>query len=373
MNKKLPKALGITFALYILGLFGLQATLKDQTFSELENRTLATKPKFTPSSLLDGTYTDNFESYIADQFPLRNQFISIKSNTEKLLQKKENNGVFIGAHDYLLQKFNAPDMALARKNADYINKLASEFNVYVALAPTATKILEHYLPPFSPTYDEKTYINDFYSFLSPKVKTIDLITPLKAHNTEPIYYKTDHHWTTLGAYYGYTTLADKLGFTPLPLDAFNIQTVSSNFYGSLFSKGNFTFSKPDEVQIFYPKKPIQMKVRYEATDTETDSPYALNHLDKKDKYSLFLDGNHPLIKITTSVKNGKKLLVIKDSYANCLVPFLTAHYEEIQILDLRLLNMPLTTYCHEENINDILLLYNVQNFSVEAKLSLLNK
>lgn len=373
MKNKLPIVLGITFLIYIFGFFGLQLIAKDQTFSELENRTLMTRPTFTLNGLLTGSFNKDFETYVADQFPLRNPFISLKSNSERLLQKKENNGVYIGKDDYFLQKFDTPDMNLASRNAGYINQLADSFNVYMALAPTATKVLEEKLPAFSTTYDESLYINDFYSLLSNKVHKVPLLLALQNHKEEAIYYKTDHHWTALGAYYGYVAFCKTAGLTPLPLEAFNIETVSDSFYGSLFSKGNFTFASPDHLQIFYPKNESPVTVTYEATGETTDSLYAYKHLETKDKYSVFLDSNHPMIRIQTGTKNGRKLMVVKDSYANCFVPFLTAHYEEIQVLDLRLLSMPLKTFATENHIDDILVLYNVQNFSSESKLSLLTK
>lgn len=373
MKNKLPLILGLTFIIYIFGFLALQVVTQDQTFSELENRNLATKPEFTLEKLFAGTFTKDYETFISDQFPLRNQFISVKSNTEHLLQKKENNGVYIGADHYFLQNFTKPDMDLATKNADYISTLAEDFNVYVALSPTATKILEDKLPSFATPYDEGLFITDFYNELSDKVHKVPLLSTLQSHSSEPIYYKTDHHWTTLGAYYGYVAFCETAGLTPLALEDFNIETVSEEFYGSLFSKGNFTFAEPDALQIFYPKNEESLKVTYEATGEVKDTLYAYNYLDTKDKYSVFLDNNHPLIRIQTGVKNGRKIIVVKDSYANCFVPFLTAHYEEIQVVDLRLLSMPLKTFATQNNIDDVLILYNVQNFSAEGKLSLLTK
>ena len=373
MKNKFPIVLGITFLIYIFGFFGLKLIAKDKIFSELENRKLTTRPDFTINGLLNGSFTKDFETYVADQFPLRNPFISLKSNTERLLQKKENNGVYIGKDDYFLQKFNFPDMNLASRNANYINDLAQHFNVYMALAPTATKVLEEKLPAFSTTYDEGLYIHDFYDLLSNQVHQVPLLSALLAHKEEPIYYKTDHHWTTLGAYYGYVAFCETAGLTPLPLEAFNIETVSSSFYGSLFSKGNFTFASPDTLQIFSLKDEVPVTVTYESTGKTTDSLYVYEHLNTKDKYSVFLDSNHPLLRIQTGTKNGRKLMIVKDSYAHCLVPFLISHYEEIQVVDLRLLSMPLKTFATDNHIDDILILYNVQNFSTESKLSLLTK
>lgn len=373
MKNKWQRALGISFALYISCFFAFQVIAKDQSFSELENRNLSLMPELTTDTLLDGSFAEAFETYIADQFPLRNRFIAIKSNTERALLKKENNGVFLGKDGYLLQDFETPDLELAARNADYITSLSEHFTVYTALAPTATSILKDKLPTFAQPYDELGYIQSFYDHLGDQVHQVDLAQVLAQHKNEPIYYKTDHHWTTLGAYYGYTAFCEAAGITPLTLDDFNIETVSTDFYGSLFSKGNFTFIKPDSLQLFYPKQAQPVTVTYEATGKVTDSLYDYSYLDVKDKYSLFLDNNHPLIKIQTSAGTGKKLLVIKDSYANCFVPFLTAHYDEIQIADLRLLTLPIKTYATQHAIDDILLLYNVQNFSAEGKLSLLKQ
>ena len=375
MKNKLPLWVGGSFIAYLALFFIFQLLHKEQSFSELENRTLATKPTFSFETLLDGSFGNDFETYIADQFPLRENFIALKANSERTLQKKENNGVFLGADGYLLQDFDTPDMERAYRNASYINSLAEHFNVYMALAPTATKVLEDKLPLFASPYDEGQYISDFYSALSDYVHKVPILETLQNQVAigKQLYYKTDHHWTTLGAYYAYESFCETAGIVPTPLERFNIETVTEDFYGTLFSKGNFTFIQPDSLQIFYPKEENSLSVTYALSENSTDGLYEYSYLNSKDKYSIFLDGNHPLIRIQTSVQNGRKLLILKDSYANCFIPFLTTHYEEIQIVDLRLANFPIQTYATENDIDDILLLYNVQNFSAEGKLSLLLK
>ncbi|MEG0711563.1 MAG: DHHW family protein, partial [Niameybacter sp.] len=149
MRRSFQIVMTLSFVTYIGGFFALQLITKDKTFSELENRTLATKPKFTTQKFFDGTYGREVETYIADQFPVRDEFIAIKSNTERLLQKKENNGVYIGKDDYFLQKFETPDLELMKKNIDYINKFGENFNLYFMLAPTATKVYEDKLPNYA--------------------------------------------------------------------------------------------------------------------------------------------------------------------------------------------------------------------------------
>lgn len=373
MKKNLQTAIGLTFIIYCIGFSVAQLILQDKSFSALENRNLSQLPHPSKDTVLNGQFGEAFETYIADQFPLRDQFIAIKSETERALQKKETNGVYIGKDGYLLQDFKAPDLSLAQRNASYVTDISHHFPVYMMLTPTATSILADKLPRFATPYSEADYISSFYEALGDTVHPVPVMEKLMQHKEEPIYYKTDHHWTTLGAYYGYVAFCETAGLTPTPLEDFNIENVSTEFYGSLFSKGNFTFINPDTLQIFYPKQEQNITVTYESTGITTDTLYAMDALNTKDKYSVFLDNNHPLIKIKTDTANNKKLLVIKDSYANSLIPFLTSNYEEIHVLDLRLLTIPVNTYAKQNQIDDILVLYNVQNFSTEGKLSLLKQ
>ena len=371
MKQTFHKVLTLSFLTYIGGFFMLQFITPTKTFSELENRNLATLPDFTMESFLEGSYGSAFEKYIADQFPGRNSFIAMKSASEMLLQKTENNGVYIGDNGHFFQKFETPDEELMLKNQDYISSLAKEKNLYFLLAPTATKVYEEWLPKFATPYDEKAYIDTFSQGLDDSVHIVEAYEKLTAHKDEGLYYKTDHHWTTLGAYYAYDAFCESYGIETLPLESFTRETVTDSFYGSLFSKGNFVFAKPDNMELFYPKEENPLSVYYVADDRTETSLYEMSHLEKKDKYSVFLDNNHPMIKINTNIKNGKKLAIIKDSYANAVVPFLANHFEEIHILDLRFLNLSIPDYMTQEGIEDILMIYNVQNFSKENKFSLL--
>lgn len=373
MNKRFNILMAATFVVYIGSFFGLQILAKDKEFSELENRKLASKPDFSKDTFINGEYGKAFETYIADQFPGRDYFISVKSYAELAQGKKDNNGVYIGKDGYLLQTFQEPDQELMNRNANYINAFSKKFNTYIMTVPTATKVLEEKLPPFAQPYDEGRFIEDFKKQLEESVNFVSILDALDEKSEEYIYYKTDHHWTTLGAYYGYVAFCESYGIEPLKLDQFNQVEMSKEFYGTLFSKGNFTFLEPDSLFIFEEKNEVPVKVNYTASNKVTDTLYQMSSLETKDKYNVFLDGNHPNIVIETGTKNGKKIMVIKDSYANSFIPFLTAHFEEIHILDLRFLNMPIATYATSNDIEDILMLYNVQNFAKENKLSLLGQ
>lgn len=373
MKDKVNRSLAVVFIVYIFTFPILKLIFKDINFSYLENRVLQNKPKFNMQEFISGEYTKEFQKYIEDQFPMRNTFVSIRAYSELFMQRKENNDVYIGKDGYLIQKFNKPDMELTNKNLNYINSFSENFNIYFLLAPTAIKIYENKLPKFVVPYNEEEYINYIRKKLSKGINFIPLINTFIEKNDEYIYYKTDHHWTTLGAYYAYVQFCEIYGIKALKLDEFNISKASDNFYGSLFSKGNFTFIKPDTINIFESKNKVKVNVNYVAEDKITNSLYEKKHLQSKDKYSVFLDNNHPIIEINTSTKNGKKLIILKDSYANCFIPFLINNFEEIHVLDLRFLNISISQYAKANNINDVLFIYNVQNFAKENTFTLLKK
>ncbi|KSV57624.1 DHHW family protein [Acetivibrio ethanolgignens] len=360
----------ITFLVILFLIPVLHVSGKDKDFSELENRTLAQSPSFNKEAVLDGSFGKEVECYMADQFPFRNQFLSVKLAAELIMGKTESNGVFLGKEGQLLQNFENPDLKLLEKNAGYMNALGKEVKTWFLLAPTATSIYKERLPLLASTYSEEQYINMTEELLSKDISFVDVQPILEEHKDEYIYYKTDHHWTTLGAFYAYERLCDKMGLEPKKLSDFTREQIEG-FYGSLYSAGNVTFAKPDTLELFYPKEPVSVKIENMAEGSVSDSLYEKSYLEKKDKYSVFLNNNQPLLVIHSSVKNGKKLLIAKDSYANCLIPFLTAHFEEIHVLDLRYLNFSVKDYALQNGIEEVLLLYNVQSFAADTKLSLL--
>lgn len=367
MSKKLYT---ITFLLFLILMPVLHVAGKDLETSELENRTLAQMPKVEKSAVLDGSFGKDFETYLSDQFPFRNQFLSIKLGMELAMGKRESNGVFLGKDGQLMQNFKTPDEKLLEKNAGYVNELGKRVKTYFMLAPTATSIYKEKLPLFASPYDENLYLTKIEKELSEDISFVNVAETLNQHKDEYIYYKTDHHWTTLGAFYAYQKLCEEMGETPKQLEDFDVEK-ADGFYGSLYSTGNFTFVKPDSLELFHLKKPVNVSVDNMATGETSESLYERTHLEKKDKYSVFLDNNQPLLVIKSDVQNGKKLVIAKDSYANCMVPFLTAHFEEIHVMDLRFLNMSVADYAEQNQIDTVLVLYNVQSFATDRKLSLL--
>lgn len=355
----------------------------ERFYSETENRVLQKKPHFSWANFISGKFSFAAENYLADQFPFRDRWVSTKSASELMLQKKDNNGVYFGRDGYLLQKPEKLDEVLLAENIAAINQFAANLHlagsphlagsthlagnfparIYFLLAPAAVQILGDKLPPFAgadPTTGLYALIKEQ---LSPGIQFIDPCNALTAHRQEYIYYKTDHHWTSRGAFYAYREAGPVLGFSPLGIDDFSIEEASDCFLGTLHAKSSHCFVSPDAIQIFKPRKDFCCQVEYVNEKITRDSLYAREHLRQKDKYAVFLDGNHALLKVTVQNQTNRKLLLVKDSYANSLVPFLANHYAEIHIIDLRHFNLPLLPYIAQHELQEILFVYNSLSFA----------
>ena len=338
-------------------------------FSENENRYLAEIPKFTASRFISGEFMHGIDDYINDHFVLRDQWIGVKVILERLLLKQEINSVYFAKDDYLIERHKVSDVSKeqADKNRAYLiefinscsSKLGKEY-VKVMLIPTASEVLTDKLPPFAKDIDYNQ--NSYLATLSSAIRDnlIDVSDTLKEHRTEYIYYRTDHHWSTLGAYYAYVQWAQELGFHPFEQDQFDILLASDQFYGTLHSKVNLKI-KPDHIYLYKIKDPMNYKLTYDL-EVQTDTLYDLEKLKGKDKYSVFMGGNHAIVQIQTSHHNARKLLVIKDSYANSYTPFAINHFELTYMVDLRYYNGSINHLIEESEITDVLLLYNVMGF-----------
>ncbi|GAA0179609.1 DHHW family protein [Clostridium sediminicola] len=368
MNKKNSiyyKSMTILFILFLLIMVLLNGVRSEKLFSETENRRLEQRPDFSIKALMNGKFTSDFEKYISDQFVFRDFWIEINSKIILYSGKNQNNDVFLGKTGYLIQKFNTPDKGEFTERLEAINAFADkipEVNKYFMVVPNSVKVLQEKLPYLAPGDDELYYIDEVKKKIDSDINFIDVYEKLSSKKNEYIYYKTDHHWTTKGAYYAYQKLMESVGTTYHDNNYFDIKNVTDSFYGSLYSKSGFRNIKPDSIELYIPKVDEGIKVDYLDNEKSEKSLYTMDNLNKKDKYTVFLNGNHPLIKISTNNKNGKKLLLIKDSYANSFVPFLTGHYSEIYLVDLRYYNDDITKIIKSNDIDDILFLYNAITF-----------
>lgn len=350
-----------------IGIFNLIA--KDQSFSEQENRMLSQFPTLTFERVISGEFTRDFEKYFRDQFVWKSFWTGMKADIESITMKQENNGVFFGSDGYLFDKFDEPGDSIQSNinSIQYFINKTTNMTSYVLVAPTSIDIYPEKLPMFAKSYSQQEIISDMKSQLTGSVKVIDVYDDLLSNKEEAIYFRTDHHWTMRGAYYAYRRTAKDMGLDPYKLEDFKIEQVSNNFYGSLYSKANTRRIKPDIIEVFQSKDQIMYNVQYE-DNRRTTNLFEWDNLNKKDQYTLFLDGNHSLVKIKTSINNGRKLAVIKDSYAHAFIPFLANHFEEIHIIDLRYYHLNVYNYLEDNRIKETLFLYNIPNFTKDSNI-----
>jgi len=338
--------------------------LPDSEYSEQENRYLKLFPEFDSESIIDGSFTESIADYYADQFPLRDFFVGIKGVVETAFLKGENNGAAIGDNGYIVERKDYPNYEVFDKNLNSISDFAEAMKktgipYYVAFAGRSQDVNSIYLSPFFPTersdkiwnYAENMFSSNYY------LKYIDLCEPLKAavntsyseKNDSQYYYRTDHHWTAEGAYLAYKNIMEVMGYEWLDESFFTPELVSESFYGTTWSSAGLKWIEPDSIYYY----------RYDGDDTDytttiADSGvsfcgfYDYSYLEKKDKYSSFIGGNHArvdVVKTLNAESERKKLLIFKDSFAHSIVPFLAYHFDLV-LIDLR--------YYKEKPINAVI-------------------
>ena len=363
----------LIFAVFIGAFFLLNLILPDRDFSEQENRTLQRAPEFIPTSLFDGSFTKKYEKYTADQFAFRDFWIPVKARTELMTGKHENNGVYYCSGQTLIAKFEAPDYSTLDAKLTAVDTLADKTGVPVrfALIPGATDTWSAKLPKNAPDDSQKAIID--YCYGKSTVDCVDMYSTLKDHEKEYIYYRTDHHWTSLGAYYGYAALMKDMGLPYRALSEYNRKTLSKDFYGTAYSSSGFSWIKPDSIETFVDgdAASVENYTRGANAAPAQTGLYVQTFLKKKDKYSIFLGGITPLIHITTKNTGAPSLLIIRDSYTDSLAPLLTDNFSDIYIIDMRYYKGNVANYVKDNNIGSVLVIYSVSNFCTDDNIVLL--
>ena len=366
----MKKLLTILVMFIIIGLLGLFILLPKNDFSEIENRSLSNLPKFSLDKIIDGSYMEDIEEYINDHFPFRNIFMNIRTVSNKLIGKENIGDVYFSDDGYLIERYNELN------NIDEIVSVINKFddnnkdkNVSVMFVPTKIFVYKDKLPKNVDVYNQGDVIKSLYDGINIDIRKIDIGNVLlKEKDNYNLYYKTDHHWTTYGAYFGYREYALENNIDYIDISLFNKEVISDSFVGSTYSKVVDPMSMDEEIVLFNYKS-YDLDVNYVMSNKNTKTLYNFMYLNKKDKYAMFLDNNHPLIKITNNdVSNGNSLLVIKDSYANSMIPFLVNHYNYIYVIDPRYYKKSISKYCEENNINDVLFLYNIGTLSSDSNI-----
>ncbi len=351
------KKTGILTAVLATALTVCFFVLPKMSFSENENRYLQTFPQISINNVKSGDFSKELGDYISDRFPFRDFFLNANSVFEtKALGKSEINGVYVCIDGYYIEKYEKPEST--DEIIDIINNFdeKTEADIYMSLVPTAYAIYEDKLPSFAPKGGQLETMEQIYE--ATNAKDIDVSGVLSENKDKKLYYRLDHHWTTEGAYIAYREIISRMGFEPGERAEFEPKTVTEDFKGTIYSKINLPNIDGESIEVW--DSGDKLKVSYEDTNEISHSLYNFDYADKKDKYSLFLNNIHTLIEITNeNAESDRSLAVIKDSYANCLIPFLTRHFKSIYVFDTRYYKGSVSEFINEKGISDVLFLYNM--------------
>ena len=351
--------------LFCLALAGFSLTgllMPDRYYSEREKRTLTQRPELTAADFFSGKFGDELEEYLADQVPLRDGWVTMKTYLELAVGKRESGGVYIGKDNYLMDGFSSYSQKQFQANLDALARLqealeGAGISMDTMLVPAAAQILTDKLPACAPVADYEVL---YKALMDAGFHGVDVRSSLIAHAGEPIYYRTDHHWTSLGAYYAYCAWRAQHGRSVSPQEVWTKEVLCDDFRGTTWNKVPLPTVPAEAVTAWYRHE--HRSVSYNGGQYETDSIYERKYLNGSDQYAVFLNSNQALTVIRGSGERGK-LLLIKDSYGNTFAQFPAEDYAEVHVIDLRFFRDDVVTYARENGITEALALYGVQNFA----------
>ena len=413
MSKRQAGGVIITFLVLIFGFSLATLILPEKTFSERENRTLSVTPEVTIESVLDGSFEEDYEDSLTDQFVGRDLWITVKTAVSRLSGQADIHDVYFASDDYLIEKHTGVfDTQTASQNISYLSSFISDLSqtydsshLSVMIVPNAVAVLKDKLPAFADPDDETVYLRQIRDSL-PEGVWFDAYSVLASHADEEIYYKTDHHWTTYAAFLTYQAWAQKMGLVVPQAGDCMIDTLTTAFEGTIAAKVG-TSGVYDTIEYYRPKSLGSYQLVYnQGAETRYDI-IDQEELTTRDKYGAFFGGNFGLIESTreevtieglqntqaqdenssvlaglrldealaqqvdenTAADGKRRLLVIKDSYAHCMAPFLMAAYDEVSFVDLRYFNQSLSEYMQEKQFTDVLVLCNAAGFAEETAMA----
>lgn len=370
--KKYMIAYGLCFLLLLSVFCVVNLLTPDRTLSASEKRTLAGFPALNTGRILDGSFSADFEEYASDQIPARDFFIRLRSGFSLLLGSRESQGVFYAKDGYLMERMEAVDETALSKTLHAICTFSENAGIpsTLVLVPNAVSIHKDLLPAFAVTEDQNNRMDWIGSQLSDSVSFCNLTEPLSemAANGGQVYYRTDHHWTSAAAYTCFPSVADALGITPSV--TYSPLLVSDSFSGSLAAKSGYPVRVYDKIYVYAPETETPYIVTDNTAHTKSATIYSSEALSGTDPYTVFLGGNASHLTIQTANSDGGRLLVFKDSYFNCFLPFLIPEYAEIDIIDPRYYYDDIQMLLYEKNYDAILYFYNLNTFTEDTSLML---
>lgn len=370
-EKAKNRILPCVFLLFIFSFVIMLLVLPKKDFSETEKRSLSEFPKLTLESVKKGEFTDGFEKYLSDHFPFRDAFIGIDAYFGLALGQNGENGIYAAEDGYLITEPATFDEEKMLKNAGYIEKFIEKTDIpsSVIIIPQAGYVLSEKLSANHKEYNDSAIFDCAKSTIKSAnfIDVRDVFVSKKADTQ--IYYKTDHHLTSEGSMLVYNEFCKATG---VESQSFSLIKSVDEFYGTTYSKSGFWLKKGDTVEIYGSTSNNKYNVTIDdGKGAETyESLYFDSHLEDKDKYPVFLDGNHAFVRIhNENVNNDKKLLIVKDSYAHCFTTFAIENYEEIVMVDLRYYKKSMNKLTEAENFTEALFMFGAENISTSTDLA----
>ena len=364
--RRIEGTVGKAFVMCMIIFFLLNLIVSDKEMSEEENRMLAGSPRLSWSSLVSGDFMTKYETYLADQFAGRNFWRSSKVGLSGLGGSRQEEDILIGKDDYLMEEIVSPDQDTLMENLEAIRQFAKrsrDIQTYMLLVPNAANIMRDRLPAFATVSDQSRMFAQVKRELGEDVEWLDAAEALKKHAGEQIYYKTDHHWTSLGAFYTFSQVAEQMQIKTDVSSGFVSYPISTTFNGMLAAKSGCRMDVREDIYMYVPRDTDNdVVVNYVDEQRKTASLYDSSKLKTRDQYAVFLGENTSVVDIKTVSESKRRLLLIKDSYANSFVPFLTPYFREIVLVDPRYYSGTIEDIMDTYRISDVLYLYSGNTF-----------
>ena len=384
MNKHQSVYVNTIFLLLIFGFTAATIIRPQKERSETENRTLQQRPALTWDSLLAGEFADDYEEYLSDQFILRDNWITLKTAAERATLKQETGDVYFAKDGYLIEKhtgvFTSETAARnVQQLSDFMQMMSGKYDadhLSCIVVPNAVDVLRDKLPPFADPYDEEIYLQKIRESMPEGVwvDSSSVLTDQHAkEGTDPdysqLYYRTDHHWKTGSAFLVFSKWLEQKNIASASPDQYTVTKVTDSFEGTIASRLGIR-GRADSIERYDPAEPFDYYLIYNQSDDIRNSVYRDSYLDTKDKYAYFYGGNYGLVETKMpDADTGRRLLIIKDSYAHCFTPFTYRYFDEVDMVDPRYYNDSISQLMDSKDYTDVLFLFNAAGFAGETAIA----
>lgn len=361
---------GVLFAALLITGLAAFILLPTREYSVREKRFLAVSPDIDARTLKEAAVSQKMEEYLSDQFPLRDTFVAVSAYFDLLCGKNTAQDFVKGQDGRLFAAPAAYDRTRLASNLSAAEKFVAEtgLDTYLAVVPESGYIYREALPANAAPYEDAELLEQITSSLKTVVPVPLEDALADAHEEEELYYKTDHHLTSAGSYLVYRKLCSVLGLTPFEREDFTVESYEG-FCGTAWSGSGYWLADADSIELWRWDGDEKVEVTVDADETAHEGFFFTEHLDDEDKYPVYLGGNHALTHLHNDGAQEGTLLIVKDSFAHCISGFLSRHYRDIYLVDMRYYKEPVSELAEKTGAEKALVLYGLANLSTDSGLS----